>query len=73
MRQFSFTVLWANSDDEKLMIFFSKFKFPEKRQLCKLSSKELFCMKCQILISGENKKRYFRMLCVEFLTHHAKR
>ena len=38
------TALWVNSVDDKLMIFFL------------FTRKETICMKCQILLSGKNKK-----------------
>ena len=33
---------------------------------------ETICMKCQILFSGENKKKYFNMLSAEFFSQSAK-
>ena len=33
---------------------------------CKLSTEKTICMKCQSLFSGKNKKRYFKMLPVDF-------
>ena len=51
-------MLWANSADYKVMIFFFLF-FSQKIGFvisCKLSPKETFCMKCQILFSRQIKK-----------------
>ena len=44
----TFTTLWDNSADDKLMIGFVIS--------CKLSQMEAICMKSQNLFSGENKK-----------------
>ena len=38
---------------------------------CKWSPKEEICMKCQILFSRENKKKYLKMLSAEIFTQHA--
>ena len=38
----------------------------------KLSSMETICMTCQILFSGKNKKKYFKMLLAEKFTQSAK-
>ena len=50
------TTLWANSADNKLMIFLF---FPENRiwhflQIVSITPLEAICMKCQILFSGKN-------------------
>ena len=65
----TFTTLWANSEDGKLMrcfpiisLFF--FFFSQKigfDSLCKLSPKETLCLKYQSLIFEENNKKYFRI------------
>ena len=47
----------ANSADDKLMIFFLFFFFPQKTDFnisCKLSPPETICKKCQNLFSGKN-------------------
>ena len=51
-----FTTHWANSADDKLMIF-----FPDNRLniSCKLSTLETICLKCQDLFSGQNKIFFF--------------
>ena len=52
----TFTTLWANSADDKLVIF---FLFCQKTGFyisCKLSPMETICIKCLILFSGKNKK-----------------
>ena len=51
------TTLWANSADNKLMIFL--LFFPENRiwhflQIVSITPLEAICMKCQILFSGKN-------------------
>ena len=54
-------MLWANSADNKLMIFFFLL-FPENTVgfdvSCKLGDN--ICMNCQILFSGESKKNILR-------------
>ena len=51
------TTLWANSADDKLMIFFSLFlQKTGFDTACKLSPLETICMKCQILFPGKNGK-----------------
>ena len=63
--------LWANSVDDKVMIF---SYFSQKMGIdisCKLSPlKETIHMKCQIPFSGE---KYFKMSSAGTFTHHAKR
>ena len=51
----TFTTLWANSADDKLILFliFSGNRFDIS---CKLSAMETICMKGQSLFSGKNKK-----------------
>ena len=51
----SFTTLWANSGDNKLMTFFLVFQKTGFEISCKLSPLETICMKCQNLFSGKNK------------------
>ena len=58
-----FTTLNANSADDKLMIYF--LFFPENRIWQDL--------KCQILFSGKNKKKYFKMSSAENFCQSAKR
>ena len=58
----TFTALWANSADDKFVIFFQKVGLDIS---CKLSQMETFCMKCQILFSGKNKRTNFKMLSAE--------
>ena len=53
----SFTNLWANSADDKLMTFFSFFSQKIGFDIsCKLSP---ICMKCQILYSGKKIRKIF--------------
>ena len=50
------------------------FYFSQKTGLkiaCKLSAVEIICMKCQILLSGENKK-YFKITSAEMFALHGK-
>ena len=66
----TFIILWANSADDRLIIY---LLFPLKIGFdtsCKLSPKETICMRCLILFSGENKK-FFKMLSAEIFTQHA--
>ena len=48
-------MLWANSEDDKLMIFFQEKKKGSDTS-SRLSPKETICMKCQILLSRKNEK-----------------
>ena len=53
MHLLTFTMLWADSADDKLIIFFSYFSYELGSDTsCKLSPRETICMKCQIL--GDN-------------------
>ena len=54
--------VWANSVDDKLMLFY--LFFPLKTGFgisCKLSPLETICMKCQNLFSGKNEKKKFNI------------
>ena len=73
-RDLTFTSLWANSADEKLMISFLK-NVSQKTDFdisSKLSIMETIYMKCKSLYSGKNKKNISKcvlkylpyMLCV---------
>ena len=55
------TMLWADSADNKLIIFSLFFL-----------EKETICMKCQILFSRKNKKKCFKMSSAEIFTQYAK-
>ena len=61
----TFTFLWANSADSKLVMF---CKFSQKIAFyisCKWSPKETICMKCKMLFSG--KKRILQnIVCWKF-------
>ena len=47
----TFTTLWADSADDKLMLFFSNFHHKIGfDMLCKSSAKVTICMKCQTLL-----------------------
>ena len=60
------TMVWADSADHKLMIFFSFFSWKiEFDILCKLS-------RCQILFSGKNKKNNCIIMSAALSTQHAK-
>ena len=63
----TFTTLWADSED-KLVIFSYFSKKTGFDISCKLSLMETICMKCQILFSGKNMKKYFSMLSAENFT-----
>ena len=70
----TFTILWALSADDKLLIF-SYFSQETGIDISyKLSPLETVCMKCQIPFFGINKKNtmYFKMFSVEIFTQHAK-
>ena len=50
-----------SADDIKIFfLFFQKTGFDI---LCKLFQMETMCMKCQILFSGKNKKKYWFVFC----------
>ena len=55
------TTLWANSADDRLMVF---SYFSQKI--------DFDISKCQSLFSGRNMKKYFKMLSAEIFTCHAK-
>ena len=63
----TFTALWANSADNKLIIFFLIFLENRFDISCKLSPKETICMKCQSLFSGEIKKNILECDLLKFL------
>ena len=67
----TFTILWANSADDKSMMFFLFFSENRVWHFIKLSQMETICMKCQNLFSGKNKKKYFKMSS-EIFTQSAK-
>ena len=56
----TFTTLWANSTNDKLMIFF--LFFPENRNGYFMQ----IAMKYQILFSEENKETYFKLSSADF-------
>ena len=67
----TFTTLWANSTDgilEYFSYFFQKIGFDSS---CKLSPGETICIKFQSLFSGKMRKKYFKVLSVEFFSQHA--
>ena len=71
---FNFSSLRAYSADYKLVRFF--LFFPENRiwhfmQIVSIGDKS--CLKCQILFSGKNKKRYFKMSSAQNFTQSGKR
>ena len=49
----TFTGLWANAADDKLVIFFLFSRKTGFDISCKLSPMETICLKCQIKFSGE--------------------
>ena len=64
-------MVWANSADNKLMIFFifsQKIGFDISG---KLSPRETICMKCQSLFSWEKSEKYFKKLSAEIFTNNA--
>ena len=60
-------MLWADSADDKLMIFF--LFFPRKQDLTihTNSHQETICMRCQILFSRKNKKNLSKCHLLKFL------
>ena len=56
-RKLTFSKLWPNSADDKL-IYFRKKKIDSE-----LSPEETVCMKCQSLFSGEKKKIFQNVAC----------
>ena len=57
------TTLWANSADDKCILFF--FLFSQKTGydiLCSLSPIKTICMKCQSLFSGKIKRKYYQFI-----------
>ena len=61
-----FTTVWTNSAEDKLMIIF--LFYPQNRLWYFMQTVSLtVCMKCQILFSGKNKKKYFKMSSAEKL------
>ena len=65
----TFTSLWANSADDKLVIFYKKTGLDTS---CKLSPLETICMKYQILFSGKKIRKYFKLSSAETFTQRAK-
>ena len=59
----TFNILRANSDDKLIFILF----FPEKKSIWHFPW-ETICMKCQKLVSGENKKKDISMSSDEKFT-----
>ena len=57
-------MLWANSADDKLMLFFVFFfKKIGYDTSCKLSSSETICIRCQILFSRKVRKIFQNVVC----------
>ena len=54
----TFTTLWANSASSKLIFFYfsQKTEFDICMPIVTIRDEETFCMKCQILFPGINKK-----------------
>ena len=59
---------WANSADDKLVIFFLFFPKIGFDIACKLFLLETIYIKCILLFSGKNKKKYFNMSSAENFT-----
>ena len=59
--------------DDKLMIL-SYFSHKTDIDIsCKVSPKEIICMKCRILFSAKKQDEYLNILSAELLPQHAKR
>ena len=57
----TFTTLWANWVEDKLVIVFRSFSQKAGYDIsCELSLLEKLCTDCQILLSGKNKKKTFQ-------------
>ena len=56
----TFTTLWANSSDSKLIIFFLFFSENRLWHFLQIVSPETICMKCWGLFYGKNKKTIFQ-------------
>ena len=63
-------MLWANSADDKLMIFF--LIFLENRIWHFMQILLTICMECQILFSWKNNKNISKCHLLKFFTQHAK-
>ena len=66
-KQLNFTTLWANSADDKLIIFFLFLPEIGFDISCKLSPLEIICKKCQSLFLGKNKKNISKCYLLTFL------
>ena len=62
------TMLWANSEDDKLIAFFLLFFLQEigSDTLRKLCLKQTLCMKCQILFSRKQKNNTSKCRLLKF-------
>ena len=65
--ELTLTTQWADSADDKLVIFFLFFLENRSDTSCKLSPKETICMKCQIPFSRKNKKNISKCHLLKFL------
>ena len=68
-------MLSANSEDDKLIIFYLIFA---QNRICKFSPLDTICTECQILLSGKNKKIFqnvtscnFYSVCYELIDLHS--
>ena len=61
LKELAFTTYWANSADNKLVMFFLRI-FPRKQDLIW----HFICMKCLILFSRKNKKIFLNVVCWKF-------
>ena len=65
------TTLWADSVEDRLMIFCISSQKAGFYIACKLSPQETGDMQCQLPLSGEDKKNYFKMSSAEKFAQHA--
>ena len=68
----TFTALWANSADDKMIHFLISSHRIGLNISCKLSPQEIICMKYQSLVSGKDKNHISKCRLLIIITQHAK-
>ena len=68
----TFTALWANSADDKMIHFLISSHRIGSDISCKLSPQETICMKDQSLVSGKDKNQISKCRLPINITQHAK-
>ena len=69
----TFTALWANSADDKTILFLISSHRIGLDISCRLSPQETICMKYQSLVSGKDKNHISKCRLLIIITQHAKR